>query len=1104
MEVLSLARRYEIIRLLSSGGMAEVFLAKQTGIDGFEKLVVVKRIRPELSVDRRFVRMFLDEARTVADLRHPNIVSVFEVGRDSDNYFIVMEYLDGRSVHELQVELVKTGALMPEGLAIQTVIEAASALHYAHEKRDLYGRPRQIVHRDVSPHNILITFEGQAKLLDFGIAQATRGAEVDEAMSFGKISYMSPEQAAGQQVTPRTDQFSLAVILYELTTGVRMFAQADDAETLRAVRTANFTPPSSARLNYPPALERILRRALDRDPLERFQDCGAFAAALEEYLATTSAVYSPRRLSEYLRATFGASSETEPVELGEAELTVAGFGEPVTAAMQSRRDTNLVARPTSFIGRHRELQEIDQLFLRGKRLVTVLGPAGVGKTRLAGYYGLLHVEDYSGRGGVWSVDMTTAHNAAEVYAAIADPLGIPVSHGTEPVAELGQALADHGALLLILDNYEHLVGRAQETLAPLLHAAQQLRLLVTSRERLHLEGEVVYTLEPLDTQSNGPGLSDAVQVFVERARDVRTEFDPDEDQLEAIVQLGKRLDGLPLAIELAAARMAVFAPSQLLERVETALDLLGDKRGGRHSMLRAAVQWSWDLLDGHEKAALAQMSVFRGGFDFTAAEAVVSLPIGSPPIEEAVQALREKSLVHAWQPEGAGLRFRLLESIRVFAAEQIADASAVEIRHARYYLDSVDVESPALKVRRHVVTERDNLIAVHTRGLDGDNTPILAEQALRAVLCLELASLVVGPATYAQLLDSALERADAVEVDEALKGRVELIRGIAWRDRGRVAESEVIVCQVLEKARARKDGELEIRALGARATLEWATGRLSEALETAISQLALAKEIGNAVLQGDASALCGNIEMDGGNLEKARAHHEMALTLARETDDLNLQVILGLNRTNSVLSRGDYEEARRSLQEVFLLNKQLGSARLRAAALGNWALLQQEQGRLEVARRVYRECVDGFLRIGNRRFAGVFGLFHASASQEAGALDAARTRIDEVLTWLDAVGGDMRYEGAALVQRATLLATQGELAQARKEFARGHAKLSEVGDRHQLAAAAIHRAHIEVRAGGTPGLEDLEALLAESFEVRIAHRLYLAATSNLGDGPQRT
>lgn len=303
-----LANKYMLLKRIAAGGMAEIFLAKQIGIDGFEKLVVVKRVLPELANQPEYVRMFLDEARASADLRHPNIVSTVEIGEDQGAYFIVMEYLHGIDLRGVFRALMSRKETFPLPIAIGIVMEACAGLHYAHKKTDLKGRSLGIIHRDISPQNLVLTFDGEAKIVDFGIAQGAHLKERDpKGILKGKFGYMSPEQARGDELDQRTDQFSLAVVLYELTTSQRLFKRANiksEEEALALTEACVVPPPSQVARDYPPALETIVMRALSKDREQRFEDCEAFRQALSHFLQLQKANYSRDRISAFMRARF--------------------------------------------------------------------------------------------------------------------------------------------------------------------------------------------------------------------------------------------------------------------------------------------------------------------------------------------------------------------------------------------------------------------------------------------------------------------------------------------------------------------------------------------------------------------------------------------------------------------------------------------------------------------------------------------------------------------------------------------------------------------------------------------------------------------------------
>ncbi|HEX9102465.1 MAG TPA: serine/threonine-protein kinase, partial [Polyangia bacterium] len=252
---------YEIVGPLATGGMADLFLARRRGPSGFETLAVVKRIRPHLAANQDFVRLFLDEARLAAQLRHPNVVSVYDAGQERGEYFFVMEYVHGRDLRALIDVAAGHGRVITIDEAISIVVGVCAGLHHAHERTDAGGQPLGIVHRDISPSNVLVGFEGAVKLADFGIAKATQAAAKEPGTNSmrGKLSYLSPEQCLGLPLDRRADLYALSVVLFELTTGARPHGEAP-SEFLALKQTLEAAPrrPSELRPGYPEELERIV------------------------------------------------------------------------------------------------------------------------------------------------------------------------------------------------------------------------------------------------------------------------------------------------------------------------------------------------------------------------------------------------------------------------------------------------------------------------------------------------------------------------------------------------------------------------------------------------------------------------------------------------------------------------------------------------------------------------------------------------------------------------------------------------------------------------------------------------------------------------------
>ncbi len=281
--------RYRLLSLIGKGGMGEVYLALGPGIEGVEKRLAIKRLLPSLAEDEGFVARFLDEARLVVQLSHGNIVPVFEVGRIGSDYFLAMEYVRGHNLREVDDALAKRQQVMPIPLALFIAHEVSRGLDYAHRKTDADGKPLGIVHRDVSPQNVLVGFDGEVRLVDFGIAKvAGKSHRTRTGGLVGKFAYMSPEQAAGSPLDGRSDIFSLGVVLHELLTGQPLFDGETDPEVLRKVQEAQVGPPSRMRTDISPQLDALVLRALAREPSERFANMAEFSRELGRRLYATS------------------------------------------------------------------------------------------------------------------------------------------------------------------------------------------------------------------------------------------------------------------------------------------------------------------------------------------------------------------------------------------------------------------------------------------------------------------------------------------------------------------------------------------------------------------------------------------------------------------------------------------------------------------------------------------------------------------------------------------------------------------------------------------------------------------------------------------------
>ena len=640
----TLVGNYRIVRPLGRGGMGEVYEAEDLTLGRHVAIKLLNVVSDSAATRARL----LTEARTASSLNHPHIVTIHSIERDRNGRdFLVMEYVEGSTLRERLTSGVPD---IDELLTIAA--QVADALAAAHA--------RGIVHRDLKPENVMLTRTGGTKLLDFGIAAHARlDADVEtqldgQARISGTLSYMSPEQAAGEQTDFRSDQFSFGSILYEAASGVRAFAGANAAQTLAAVLRAKVRPLTELCPGMPDPLRWIIERCMAREPARRY----ALTNDLHREL-----VMLRTRLFE-VRVTDQAPSVPLP--------------------------------RTSLVGRATELTTITQLMLeREARLVTLTGPGGVGKTRLALELGTTLASHFGNR--VFFADLSLIRSADDVGKTIATALGVRDAAEIDIASALRRWIRErqHSPMLLVIDNFEHVLEGAP-LVGDLLAASKSLAVLATSRAVLRLAGEHDVIVPPLalpDSRQTMPeqlSRSAAVTLFVQRARAAKADFALTQDNAVSIARICERLDGLPLAIELAAARVRFLSPAAMLSRLEHRLDVLtGGPRDApqRQKSFRAALEWSEELLDASERMLFRRMAVFSGGCTAEALEAVCNTrnDLGGN-VEDLLRGLVEKNMVVVAN-DSEPLRVSQLETIREYAQERLAaseDGDLARRAHAAY------------------------------------------------------------------------------------------------------------------------------------------------------------------------------------------------------------------------------------------------------------------------------------------------------------------------------------------------------------------------------------------------------------------------------------
>jgi serine/threonine-protein kinase len=365
--------RYELVAEIASGGMATVFLARLSGVGGFQRFVAIKRLHPHLAHDPEFVQMFLDEARLAAGIHHPNVVPILEVGASDRGYYLVMEYIEGDTLGRLLARSATMRRPFPLTIGLRVIVDMLAGLHAAHELRDDRGQLTDLVHRDVSPQNILVGLDGVSRISDFGVARAeSRSSSTRAGQLKGKIAYMAPEQAAGTAIDRRADVFAAGIVLWEVLSGRRLFKAENEVATLGRVLSDKIDSPRVHTPNLPTPLVHVVMKALERDPEQRFANCAQFAEALERAASPSALVRlaRPRDVAAFVAEIIGNEIEQqrEAVRGWLARSEPSRTSRPLPPAVPGRRTTESAGAMA--MPRAEEITAVD-----GKARTSALPPA---------------------------------------------------------------------------------------------------------------------------------------------------------------------------------------------------------------------------------------------------------------------------------------------------------------------------------------------------------------------------------------------------------------------------------------------------------------------------------------------------------------------------------------------------------------------------------------------------------------------------------------------------------------------------------------------------------------------------------------------------------
>jgi len=715
---------------------------------------------------------------------------------------------------------------------------------------------------------------------------------------------------------------------------------------------------------------------------------------------------------------------------------------------------SLPAERDAFVGRSESLTELARRTNGGARLVSVLGLGGIGKTRLVTRFGWNSLGNFPG--GVWFCDLSEARSLDGVLHAVAQGLNVPLGKD-DPVIQLGHSIAGRGKCLVILDNLEQVTRHAEETLGQWLNRASDAQFLVTTREVLGLPGEEILALAPLQP-------SDAAALFLRRAEAAKPGFEPNAEDRSSIDRLVKLLEGLPLAIELAAARVRVMPPRTLLLRMSERFKLLASTGGrlDRQATLRAVFDWSWDLLSLPEKAALAQMSVFEGGFTLESVEAVLDLSAyeNAPWPMDVLQSLVQKSLVRQVTEQ----RFDLLVSVQEYAADQLRTTEryagsgpeamrAAQMRHGAYFADLDENAAVA-----DGCVELDNLVVACRRAAARSDVDI----AVRSLAGAWAGLVLRGPFRLGFELASLVRAIP--QITTAGAASADCIAGRALEYSGNGPEARVHFEAAATGAREIGDRPCECRALTSLGSLDIQEGNPESARARLEMALSIANELNNPNLQSDACNVLGNVDSVLGRREQALAYYASALALARKVRNRQREGSVLGNLGVEYAEMGLVDEARLHNEAALAAAREVGNRRLEGNTLCNLGLLHQVHGRFDEAVEQLEASLAVARDMGNANLESIVQCNLGMACDALARFDEANDYFEAALAIARAVG-DRRREGQYLSYFGLLHAHRGKFDDARHCLDAGETLLQAVSDRMSLGILLCARAETEHLAG---------------------------------------
>jgi non-specific serine/threonine protein kinase len=920
--------RYRIQTLLGKGGMGRVYLARDPDLDRF---IALKLLPAEISGQSEQIRRLSREARTASALNHPNIITIYEIGEANGLNYIASEYVKGQTLGRI---IKKDNLTLEEILDLS--IQILSAINAAHQA--------QIIHRDIKPDNLMVRVDNIVKILDFGLAKLVKKTQIENPASskrkvIGTPHYMSPEQAEGQRVDPRTDIWSFGVVFYEMLTGTKPFVGETIAEIILSILYKEPQEIDTLREKYPTEITKIVTNLLQKDQKNRYQNAAEVLNALEKLKNQIELKKEFRKLDAQSR---------KKIE---------------SAVIENEYDqipNNLRQYKTSLIGREKELTEVcDLLTNEDVRMVTLKGIGGTGKTALSQAVAQKLLPSFPD--GVYFIELAAITDPDLVISEITQTLGIRET-GDIPITEDLKFYLEDKQILLILDNFEQ-VTEAATFISEILSSDNHLKILVSSRELLRLSIENEFEVQPLKTPiKNSKNLSEneAVKLFIERARKVQPNFVVSEENLQSIAEICIRLEGLPLAIEFAAARCRLLSPSAILKKLESRLQLLtsGSKDlPERRKTMRGAIEWSYDLLTENEKMIFRRLAIFNGGFTIDAVESVITLEKDNLKLDilEGVTNLLDKSLISVKENSLEAPRFTMLEVVREYALEVLEEnfeKDSLQEKHAIYFL-AIGEQA------EHHMTGRDSTKWLNLLETEIDNFRLTLrwllenapEKGIRLTAAIRYFWLMRTHLTEgSNWINIALGKGIFISNDI----RFNLLNALGWLSlmRSQYKKARKLFEEMLLLSSSAQDREkIATSKRGLANTMQY-LGDFETARKLSEEELQLSRQLGDKKLIGNALSSLGNLALLRDDLENSRIHFEEGLVIAKE---INHEVMIHsclFNLATVAFYQKRYQESESLYKETLEISRKLGNKIVISYVFDGFAALSLHRKNLEKAAKL--------------------------------------------------------------------------------------------------------------------------------------------------------